>query len=460
MEQKNTVLIDSHCHLDMSAFDKDRSETVERAKQAGVELMINIGNDIDSCRRGIALAAHYNGVYTTLGVHPHYANTVSHETINEITRLADNPSVVAIGETGLDYHYMNSPKETQINAFRQHLETAISLKLPVVIHSREAESDTMNILSEYVLPRQGALHCFSGSLEMAKRALNMGFFISFSGTVTYKKATQLRDIAAFIPDDSLLIETDAPYLSPEPKRGRRNEPSFLVYTAQQMAELKKVSLEDIARITLKNAKELFHIGSLPTEGEIVYQIRDSLYINLTAQCTNDCAFCTKYQSDYVKGHYLKLVKDPSVEAIIGQIGNPTDYKEVVFCGLGEPFLRLDALKAVAKWIKDRNGRVRINTNGQGNLIYGRNVLPEIASLVDSISISLDAENEDNYNRICRPTLPNAYREVLSFIKQAVQSIRDVEVSVVQTPLVDVAKCQALAEELKVRLRVRQLNVVG
>ena len=227
-----------------------------------------------------------------------------------------------------------------------------------------------------------------------------------------------RETAKAIPDDYLLIETDAPYLTPEPFRGRRNEPAFIVNTAEKIAELRRVSLEDIARITTLNARRLFRIGKSIQQGEITYKIRDSLYLNITNRCTNKCSFCVRFHSDYVKGHNLRLSAEPTEEEIKTAIGDPVKYKEIVFCGYGEPFLRFDIVKNIAAWIKERGGRVRINTNGHGSIINRRNILPELKGFVDVISVSLDAQDEKVYDRICAPDFKNAFHEVISFIKES------------------------------------------
>jgi len=278
--------------------------------------------------------------------------------------------------------------------------------------------------------------------------------------VTFKKATGLREIARIIPDTSLLIETDAPYLTPEPFRGKRNEPSYLIHTAAAIAELRGVTLEDIARITSLNAKRLFRIGALPDQGEITYKIRDSLYLNVTNRCTNQCSFCIRFHSDYVKGHHLRLLREPSGQELKAAIGDPSRFKEIVFCGYGEPLLRFDLVKRLSAWIKEQKGRVRINTNGHGNFIQKRNILPELSGIVDSISISLDAQDEETYNSICKPAFQNAYSEVLSFIREAKKVIPDVQVTVVALETVDLEKCRRIAEELGVGFRVREVDRVG
>jgi TatD DNase family protein len=303
------------------------------------------------------------------------------------------------------------------------------------------------------------MHCFSGDLEMAERAMAIGFYISIAGPVTFKNASKLREIAKAIPDDYLLIETDAPYLAPEPLRGKRNEPAFVTYTAKMLAGLRGVSLEDIGRITTLNAKRLFGIGHMP-EAEIAYKIRESLYLNITNRCTSKCTFCVRFHSDFVKGHNLRLEHEPVEEELKNAIGDPEKYKEVVFCGYGEPLLRLDVVKQVASWIKEKGGRVRINTNGHGNLIHKRNILPEMQGLVDSMSISLDAQDEETYNRICKPAFKNAFNEVVNFIKEAKKYVPEVTATVVAMEGIDIDKCREIADSLGVKLRVRSLDVVG
>jgi TatD DNase family protein len=367
--------------------------------------------------------------------------------------------VVAIGETGLDYHYDHSPRDVQQEVFRRHLALAYETSLPVIVHSREAVKDTLDIIRESGV-RKGVLHCFSGDRDMAKEAMAMGFFISIAGPVTFKKAKGLHETAKTIPDEFLLIETDAPYLAPEPFRGRRNEPSWLIHTARMLAQLRGITEVDLARITTLNAKQLFGIGTLPETGEIAYKIRDSLYLNVTNRCTNRCTFCVRFHSDYVKGHKLRLISEPSEEQLIHAIGDPLQYHEIVFCGYGEPLLRLDTVKNVARWIKQRGGRVRVNTNGQGNLIHGRNILPELEGLVDSISISLNAHDAETYNKICKPSYPEAFEAVTGFIRNSKKVIPEVSITVVTVEDVDMEKCRKIAEESEAGFRVRRLDVVG
>jgi TatD DNase family protein len=452
-------MIDTHCHLTMKEFDADRDAVIRRARDVGFEALITVGSDLEESKKALALSEQYDFIYASIGVHPHDAKDFSEGAYSELLEWSKNRKVVAIGETGLDYHYDHSPRDSQKEVFKMHLQLARETGLPVIIHSREAEEDTLAILRDSGV-NTGVLHCFSGDARMAEEAMEMGFSLSVAGPVTFRKSAQLKEIVRMIPDDYLLTETDAPYLSPEPFRGKRNEPAFMERTLRHVADLRNISFEDAARITTLNAKRLFGIGVIPEEAEITYRIRDSLYLNITNRCTNVCSFCVKFRSDFVKGHRLRLGKEPTAEEIITGIGDPARYHEVVFCGYGEPLQRLDTVKEVAAWVKKNNGRVRINTNGHANLIHKRDILPELRGIVDSISISLDAHDAATYDSICRPVFKNAYEEVVRFIQQAKENIPDVQATVVDLEGVDLEKCRSICERLGVRFRIRKLDAVG
>lgn len=449
-------MIDSHCHLEM--FESDIDEVVKRAHDAGVTTIITIGSDPETIDKTVSIAEKYPMVYATVGVHPHEAKKFSEDIYKKVFELTRHPKVIGVGEIGLDYHYEHSPKEIQREVFRRQLDLAKEIDLPAVIHSREAFEDTLKIVRESAIKR-AVFHCFSGNLFQAKKIIELGFFVSISGVVTFKNAKKIKEVAEFIPDNYLMIETDAPYLSPEPMRGKKNEPAYLVYIAEALSLLRGVTVEDIDRITTLNVKRLFKIGDLP-KGEIAYKIRDTLYLNITNRCTNTCKFCIRFHTDYVKGHNLRLEKEPTAEELIKAIGNPKDYREIVFCGYGEPFLRLDLIKKVARWIKKQGGKVRINTNGHGNIIHGRKVLKELKGLIDSVSVSLNAPDKETYDKICNPRYPNAYEEVIEFIKDAKKYISNVRVTVVDLPEVDIEKCERIASELSVKFKIRHLNQVG
>lgn len=259
-----TQLIDSHCHLDEARFAEDRDAVVARAVAAGVTGMVTIGasDEMRANYDAIALARRYPHVFATVGVHPHAARTVSPEVIDEIRRLAQSPKVVAIGETGLDYYYDNSPRPLQQEAFRQFIHLARSLSLPLVVHLRDAYADALAILrDENAAEVGGVIHCFSGDRPVARAFLDLGFDVSFSGIVTFKNAAELRAVARMVPADRFLVETDAPFLTPVPHRGKRNEPAFVACTAAAIAAVREQPVEQIGALTSANAERRFRLGT-------------------------------------------------------------------------------------------------------------------------------------------------------------------------------------------------------
>jgi TatD DNase family protein len=456
------MLIDTHAHLEMREFNGDREDVIKRAREAGVEYIITIGTTIESCRDAVMLADKHDSIYAAIGIHPHEVKDILHPAYEIIRHFAQHKKVVAYGEIGLDYHYEHSSRTDQKRKFRDMLHEARELKLPIIVHDREAHEDMLQILSEEWSPELGGvMHCFSGDADMAKRLIEMGFLLSIAGPVTYPKAEALRDVVRQIPIDHLLVETDAPYLSPVPMRGKRNEPAFVRHTAEAVAKVKGLTLDDVARITSFNAMQLFRMGTMPERGQITYPIRNSLYLNITNRCTSACAFCVRYYTDYVKGHNLRLRAEPTAAELIREIGDPKRYDEIVFCGFGEPLVRLDVVKAVATEVKRLGGTVRIDTNGHANLIHKRNVLPELAGLVDAVSVSLNAQNAEVYEKLSHPQFgAPAYEAVIDFIREAKKYIPDVTATVVTAPGVDVEACQKIVDELGARFRVRELDVVG
>lgn len=258
-------MIDTHCHLNFHSYDEDRPQVIERAAAAGVDRIIIPAIDAASTRAGLALAGEYPGVYAAAGVHPNSTAEFSKAVLDEIEQLAALPNIVAIGEIGLDYHRDKSPKAKQVEAFEVQLELAARLELPVIIHNREASDDVMAILEGWAatLPdslktRPGVLHSFSAPSSIAERALQMGFYLGFTGPITYKNADELRRVAAAAPLDRILTETDGPFLTPIPHRGKRNEPSYIPIIVDRLAGLKQISRDEIATATVENAEHLFH----------------------------------------------------------------------------------------------------------------------------------------------------------------------------------------------------------
>ena len=262
------LLIDTHAHLDSSRFNKDRAEVIKNARDTGVSYIVNIGADLRSSRYSVKLAREYPFIFATVGIHPHDAIGLDANVLAELEKLAGEEKVVAIGEIGLDYYYDHSPRDIQRAAFIDQLVLAKKLNLPIVVHSREAEEDTMNILKEhYAGAGTGILHCFSGSLEMAREALEMGLYLAFGGVVTFKNAGGLLEVLKEIPLDRILLETDCPYLTPVPHRGKRNEPAYLPYVAEKIAEIKGVAIEELAEITTANAIRVYNLGKFTDNQE-------------------------------------------------------------------------------------------------------------------------------------------------------------------------------------------------
>lgn len=251
------MLFDSHAHYDDERFSEDREELLRQVYDSGVTRIINVASDIESSCFSVKLSEDYKFIYSSVGVHPHVAESMNEDTIDKIRQLSLHRRVVAIGEIGLDYYYDNSPRDVQKYWYDRQLSLAEELDLPVIIHDREAHQDVMDILKKHNV--RGVMHCFSGSSEMVRELVKMGFYISFSGSVTFKNARKLVEAAATVPDDRILVETDCPYLAPVPHRGERNSSLFLADTARTLAGIRGTSFEEMCNITYINACKLFNI---------------------------------------------------------------------------------------------------------------------------------------------------------------------------------------------------------
>lgn len=258
-------MIDSHAHMDDSKFDEDREYIIENLYNNHVAYFINPASDLDSSRKSIELSSKYDFIYSSIGIHPHEVESFREEDLTELRKMAKNNKVIAIGEIGLDYYYDNSPREIQKDIFKKQMNIARELKLPVIIHSRDAHGDTFDILNEFKGDVIGVMHCYSGSFEMAERYINLGYYISFAGPVTFKNAKNIKETASKVPLDKLLIETDCPYLSPEPRRGKRNDPRNLIYIAETIASLKNISLFELVENTRNNTIKLFKLKDVQFE---------------------------------------------------------------------------------------------------------------------------------------------------------------------------------------------------
>jgi TatD DNase family protein len=252
------MLADTHCHLDFPDFDKDRDEVIKRAKNKGIDYIVNIGSSLEGSKRSQELSRQYDFIYATVGCHPHEADRFNKKIQAALEELARNDKVVAIGEIGLDYYKNYSKIENQKILFISLVKLAKDLGLPLVIHNRQAQEDTLKVLKE-ALPQNAVVHCFSGNECFLKECLDLGFFISFTCNITYKKAENLRKLVKITPLDRLFLETDAPFLPPEGFRGKRNEPFYVKFLAEEIARIKEISIEEVAQVTTDNAKRFFNL---------------------------------------------------------------------------------------------------------------------------------------------------------------------------------------------------------
>ncbi|MBF0176127.1 MAG: YchF/TatD family DNA exonuclease [Magnetococcales bacterium] len=464
------VFADSHAHLDFPDFQGEWEQVFLDAQSAGVGFVTTVGTRLKDAGRLCAMAERFPNLYATVGIHPHYAEEES-VTVGAILEACEHPKVVAIGETGLDFHHDRSPRPLQEAHFREHIRAAHRADLPLVVHTREAEEDTRRILEEEGIPgRGGVIHCFTGSQELADWALLRGFHLSFSGVVTFRNAHALRDIASGIPLERMLIETDAPYLTPVPFRGKRNVPAYVVHVARTLAEWRQIPLAVFAAATTRNYRKLFRIGtsggggvSATSPGLLAYTIGQGLYLNVTRGCTLRCQYCPKWRDEPEVHEYdLTLTRNPSAAELIEAMGEVSGYDEVVFCGFGEPTLRLAVILDVAAEIKRRGGRrVRLNTDGLANLLYREDVTPKFHGVIDAVSVSLTAQNQATYDRLCRPSLAGSYEGMLAFIRAVRAHVPDVTATAIDgAEGVDIAACHHLAESLGVRFRARRLDRLG
>jgi len=450
------MFVDTHAHLFYDNFNDDIENVITRAKENQVDYILIPSTDLNSAEKTLKLCDKFEMLYAAVGVHPHDTKDWNETIISKIEKLVKHPKVIAIGEVGLDYYYDFSPKENQIKAFKSQLELAVDLKLPVIIHNRDSDEDMLEIISSFCSTGLKAqFHCFNASLDDAIEYIKMNHFISFTGNITYKKSQDLIKILEAIDVNHLLLETDSPFMTPTPFRGKRNEPSYINYIAKKIAEIKKLTLEELAKITSLNAFRMFGIGKKP-QTSFTYQIGNSLYVNVTNRCNADCIFCHRKNDPYINGHFLGMRKadEPNAEVYIKEIGNPKNYDEIVFCGYGEPTIRWDVVKQVAQFVKLNGGKTRLNTNGHGNTINKKDITPELKGLIDVVSISLNSIDPVQYSKLMKVDLHYFY-EMINFAKSSKAYVDKVVLTVVDLDDIDIQKAKDLIEnEIKAEFRIR------
>lgn len=451
------MFVDTHSHLFYPNFESEIDEVIQRAKYAEVDYIIVPATDLESCKKVIELTKKYDMVYGTVGIHPHDTKEWTENFIPKIEEFTKHEKIVAIGEIGLDYYYDFSPKEKQIEAFKSQIELALKLNLPIVVHNRDASEDILKIIKEYAgTGLRAQFHCFNGNLDEARDLIRLHHFISFTGNITFTKADSLREIAAKITPEHLLLETDSPFMTPVPHRGKRNEPAYVKLVAEKIAEVRHVSVEDIARVTSYNAFRMFGIGSKPNTS-FTYQIGSNLYINISNRCNADCVFCDRKGEAVLSGYNLKMRKDqePDADVYIKEIVDPKQYNEIVFCGFGEPTIRWEVVKEIANYVKQNGGRTRLDTDGHGSFINKRNIAPELKNLIDVVSISLNASDPEKYSELMRVE-PRMFNEVINFAKEAKNYVEKVVMTAVLIDKLEIEKVRQIVEDnIGAEFRVRE-----
>ena len=441
------MFVDTHAHIFYPNFDGELDEVIQRAKDSGVDYIIVPATDIETCSKVINLTEKYDMIYGAVGIHPHDTKEWDQNLIPKIEELAKHKKIVAIGEIGLDYYYDFSPIEKQIEAFMAQIDLALKLDLPIVVHNRDASEDILKIIKQYAgTGLRAQFHCFNGTLDEARELIRLHHFISFTGNITFTKADSLREIVSKITPEHLLLETDSPFMTPVPHRGKRNEPAYVKLVAEKIAEIRHVGVEDIARVTSYNTFRMYGIGSKPNTS-FTYQIGKNLYINVTNRCNADCVFCDRKGEAVVSGYNLKLDKkdEPDAEVYIKEIGDPKLYDEIVFCGFGEPTVRWDVVQKIAKFVKRNGGRTRLDTNGHGSFINKRNIAPELSSLIDVVSISLNASDPRKYAELMRVE-PRMFNEVIIFAKEAKNYVEKVVMTAVLLENIEIEKMRQIVEQ--------------
>ena len=446
------MLIDSHVHLNMPQFAGEVDEVIARAGEAGVGEMLNIGYDAASIGETIALTEEYGSVYASIGLHPHEAKSWSDELEKELKKQILRRKILAVGEIGLDYYRDLSPRDVQQDVFRRQIGLALYFDKPIVVHSREAFGDVVRILEEEGATEVGGIfHAFPGGVEEARRVMELGFLIGVGGPVTYKKS-KLPEVVSRLPSSAFVLETDCPYLPPQPYRGKRNEPAYVRLVAEKVAGVLGVAVEDIERATEVNYRYLLH-GERDFPPQIAYELKGNIYVNVTGSCTNNCLFCgRRRENNFLYGYNLNLVTDPAEDEMISAaraLAGKGGHGAIVFCGYGEPTCRLPEILTVARELAGLGLPFRLNTNGQGNLINKRNIVPELEGVIDKVSVSLNAPDADTYLRLCRPDAgARAFDSMIDFIRKAASSRIECEVTALDCPEIDLDACGNLVEGIE------------
>jgi len=446
-------LFDTHCHLHFRDFAHDLCQVVKQARDEGVRGILIPSIDSESSRQSSRIAEEYM-LWSAAGFHPNHLENASEETFEEISHLSLLAQAAAVGETGLDYHRDRFPRERQRFWFSRHIELASALGLPLVVHSRDAGNEVLEMLPE----EPGfpvVLHSWNGEVETTRRAVDRGYFLGITGALTYRNSILARTLQ-HVPRKQVLVETDAPFLTPEPHRGRRNQPWLSTVTAGRIAMEWGISVGETFHILWNNALRAFLLSPENRRTHIVYPLGKSLYVNLTGKCNSSCVFCVRKFRDGIGGYHLRHRREPSREAVLSTLGvsGPSRFGEVVFCGYGEPTMRPDLLMEAAEVVAEAGGRTRLNTNG----LCLDHLKPEEAeallSRFNRVSVSLNASGAGEYRRICPNSCRDGWESLMAFIRMLKKLAIPTVLTCVSGSGSDMPKVAALAERLELPLKIR------
>ena len=411
------------------------------------------GISLESSMKAALLSETRAGVFAAAGIHPNEFDPDSPDDPADISEILLRPRVIAVGETGLDFYRDRVPEKLQIEGFKKHTRLAEAFGLTLIAHSRNAERKVLDVLGDDVTVPV-IMHCFTGPDDTAQEAADRGYYIGFAGPLTFRRNRRLRDLAGSLPPDRILIETDAPYLSPEPLRGRRNEPSNVRYIADTISEIWDTDPEETARILMKNSMEALQLGPI-RRTDLVYTLYGNIYMNITGRCSNRCRFCIKERTDGIGGYHLAHHGEPlegRLESIIDSLSFRTG-EELVFCGYGEPTMRPVLLKKLARSASDRGFSVRLNTNGTCLSWLSPSETISLLEPFDTVSISLNASCREEYNTVCRPADGNAWDRLMEFIELAGRAA-SVRLTAVRYSGIEMESVKKLAKKLNLPLRIR------
>jgi len=417
-------MIDSHCHLNSRHFDDDREFAIARAVSDGVISFMNIGFDRESLRDTLEMVEEYPFMFGAAGVHPHDAASLDDDLEAEVRRALEHPRIVSVGEIGLDFYRNLAPREVQEPVFRKMIGIAREANKPIVIHCRDAFDEVLEALAAEGPSHRGIFHAFSGTPEDAQRIFDLGFHVGIGGVVTYRNA-RLSETVAAMPIEKIVLETDSPYLTPHPWRGKRNEPSFVAHVARAVARIKDLPLAEVSRITNENFLAAMGIGA-DALAHPVYNIDGAVYI----------------QAAFVEPDALDTVA-------------AEDADEVVLAGVTDPLDRMENVLALAAKAKEKGMRVRVNTGGLANHAAGRDVAPELAGQVDEIVVTFFGTTLDSHNRLAWPALSaEEWESTRDFVRCSAAAGIATVCEFIATPGFDADPCRVFARDLGAQYDIR------